>query len=159
MAWRTDGARLIIGSLTGGLELFDACIKRSRYKGVYEFTYVSLSQVIVKNLTSGSRIVLKSNVGFEIKRINIFKERYLVAHTPESLLLGDLTSCKLSEISWNSNSRMSLNASDHNDVDVAEKFYFDNPAVCLIYRVGELFVVEYGQNELVGSCRTEHMSP
>ena len=100
LAWRADGARLAIGSLAGGIEVFDACIKRARYKGAYEFTYVSLSQVIVKNLSSGARIVLKSNVGFEIKKINIFKERYLVAHTPESLLLGDLISCKLSEIPW-----------------------------------------------------------
>ena len=95
-----------MGSLAGGVELFDACIKRSRYKGSYEFTYVSLSQVIVKNLSTGARIVLKSNVGFEIKKINIFKERYLVAYTPESLLLGDLTSCKLSEIEWTASSNL-----------------------------------------------------
>ena len=84
----------------------------SGYRDSHEFTYVSLSQVIVKSLRSGARIVLKSNVGFEIKKINIFQaraqsrylnsfrgdwpmtqERFLVAHTPESILLGDLQTC------------------------------------------------------------------
>ena len=58
------------------------------------------TEVIVKNLNSGSRIILKSNVGCEIQKINVFKDNFLLAHTPESLLLGDLTSCQLSEIPW-----------------------------------------------------------
>ena len=28
-----------------------------------------------------------------------------------------------------------------------------------MYNAGELILVEYGQNDLLGSCRTEHMSP
>lgn len=28
-----------------------------------------------------------------------------------------------------------------------------------MYNAGELSLVEYGQNDLLGSCRTEHMSP
>lgn len=31
--------------------------------------------------------------------------------------------------------------------------------VCLIYSVGELSLVEYGRNEILGCCRTEHISP
>jgi intraflagellar transport protein 172 len=100
--WRADGSRLIVGSLCGGVDMFDVCIRRSRYRGTHEFTYVSLSQVIVKSLATGARIVLKSNVGFEITKINIFQERFLVAHTPESILLGDLQTCRLSEIPWHS---------------------------------------------------------
>lgn len=75
LAWRADGSRLLMGTLCGSVEMFDACIKRARYKGTYEFTYISLSQVIVKNLSTRSRIVLKSNVGFEIKKINVFHDR------------------------------------------------------------------------------------
>lgn len=29
----------------------------------------------------------------------------------------------------------------------------------MVYNAGELSLVEYGQNDLLGSCRTEHMSP
>ena len=31
--------------------------------------------------------------------------------------------------------------------------------VCMIYNAGELSFVEYGRNEILGSCRTEHVSP
>jgi intraflagellar transport protein 172 len=145
LGWRADGSRLIIGSLCGGIDMFDACIRRCRYRGTYEFTYISLSQVIVKSLSTGARIVLKSNVGFEIKKINIFQERFLVAHTSESVLLGDLSSCKLSEIPWHCTGK--------------EKFFFDNPSVCMIFKAGELTLVEYGCNEILSCARTEHMSP
>ena len=33
----------------------------------------------------------------QVLRINIYQDQYLVAHTPETLLIGDLESCKLSE--------------------------------------------------------------
>ena len=44
------------------------------------------------------------------------KDRYLVAHTSATLLLGDLLSCKLSEVAWQ--------GSGGN-----EKFYFENENV------------------------------
>ena len=31
--------------------------------------------------------------------------------------------------------------------------------VCLVYNAGELSLIEYGQNSIMGSARTEHMSP
>lgn len=145
LTWRADGSRLIVGSLCGGVDMFDVCIRRSRYRGTHEFTYVSLSQVIVKSIATGHRIVLKSNVGFEIQKINIFQDRFLVANTPESILLGDLQTCRLSEIPWHSGGN--------------EKFFFDNPTVCMIFKAGELSVVEYGCNELLACARTEFMSP
>mmetsp|Transcript_2625 Transcript_2625/g.6756 ORF Transcript_2625/g.6756 Transcript_2625/m.6756 type:complete len:1758 (-) Transcript_2625:76-5349(-) len=145
LCWRADGSRLIVGSLCGGIDMFDVCIRRYRYRGTHEFTYVSLSQVIVKSLATGARIVLKSNVGFEIRKINIYSERFLVAHTPESILLGDLQTCRLSEIPWHSSGN--------------ERFFFDNPTVCMIYKAGELSLVEYGCNEVLACARTEHMSP
>ncbi len=46
------------------------------------------------------------------------KDRYLVAHTTNTLLIGDIQSCKLSEINWQSTGN--------------EKFYCDNENVCLI---------------------------
>lgn len=134
-----------MGALCGVVDMFDACIRRARYQGKFEFTYVSHSQVIVKRLAEGTRIVLKSHYGCEVQKINIFQDRYLVAHTPETMLLGDLETCKLSEIPWAGGGK--------------EKFFLDNPSVCMVYSAGELSLVEYGRNELLGSCRTEHMNP
>ncbi|KAJ3152666.1 hypothetical protein HDU86_005539 [Geranomyces michiganensis] len=145
LAWKPDGSRLVAGNMCGGVELFDCCLRRSRYKGKFEFTYVSPSQVIVKRLSTGSRIVLKSHYGYEIHKVNIFRDQYLIANTPDTLLMGDLATCKLSEIPWQGSG--------------SEKFYFENAFVCMVFNAGELSLVEYGVNEILGSCRTEHMSP
>ena len=51
--WKPDGSRLTLGNLCGSVDLFDACLRRHCYKGSFEFTYVSSSQVIVKRLSSG----------------------------------------------------------------------------------------------------------
>ena len=149
LAWKQDGSRLTVGTLNGCVDLFDACIRRFRYRGAFEFTYVSLSQVIVKRLSSGERIVLKSCYNAEITKINVYGEendyRHLVANTTQTLLVGDLKTCKLSEVPWTSSG--------------AEKYVFDNAAVCMVFNHGELSLIEYGRNEVLGSCRTENMKP
>ncbi|KAH9246952.1 hypothetical protein BASA81_015465 [Batrachochytrium salamandrivorans] len=145
LAWKPDGSRLVAGNMCGAVELFDCCLKRSRYKGKFEFNYVSPNQVIVKRLSTGSRIVLKSHYGYEVQKVNIFQDQFLISNTSETLLMGDLASCKLSEIPWIRSEN--------------EKFYFENPLVCMVFNAGELSLIEYGANEVLGSCRTEHMNP
>lgn len=68
------------------------------------------------------------------------KDRYLVARTNETLLLGDLHRNLLSEVHW---------AAEPG----TEKFYFDNENVCMIFNAGELSLVEYGNNDILGSVR------
>mmetsp|Transcript_26109 Transcript_26109/g.57041 ORF Transcript_26109/g.57041 Transcript_26109/m.57041 type:complete len:1764 (+) Transcript_26109:195-5486(+) len=145
LSWKPDGSKLCVGSMTGTVDMYDACVRRHRYKGKFEFTYVSKSSVIVKELKSGKRIVLKSVYGWEIDKINIYKDRFLVARTAHTLLMGDLESCKLSEIEWRG--------------DGSEKYIFDNESVCIVYYAGELTIVAYGRNEVLGVCRTEHLHP
>lgn len=98
IAWKPDGSRLVVGNMTNAVEMYDCCLKKTRYKGKFEFNYISLSQVIVKRLSTGSRIVLKSHYGYEIIKVNIFQDQYLVASTADTLLMGDLATCKLSEV-------------------------------------------------------------
>ncbi|CAO2602777.1 Fibronectin type III domain-containing protein 4 [Lemmus lemmus] len=84
------------GTLCGGVEQFHCCLRRSIVKNKFELTYVGPSQVIVKNLSSGTRVVLKSHYGNEGEEVKILgKEQYLVPHTLDTLLLGDLN--RLSE--------------------------------------------------------------
>lgn len=71
-SWKHDGSKIGIGSLCGSVDVFDVCLKKSRYKGKFEFTYVSLSQVIVKRIENSQRIVLKSQQGYEISKINVY---------------------------------------------------------------------------------------
>ena len=144
-SWKQDGSKIGIGSLCGSVDCFEVCLKKSSYKGKFEFTYVSLSQVIVKKIDTSQRLVLKSAQGHEISKINIYQDRYLVATTQSTLLLGDLETCKLSELPWRGSGN--------------EKFDFSNPNICMVFNAGELSIVEYGVNEVVGTCRTENMGP
>ena len=141
MQWKRDGSRLVTGSVTGSVDAFDCCLRRYRMRGAYEFTYVSHSQVIVKRLATGTRLVLQSYMGFEIQKVNVYQDRYLVAHTSATLLLGDLVSHKLSEVPWQLSGR--------------EKFVFDNEQICMVFNVGELCLIEYGKNMILGTCRTK----
>ena len=64
------------------------------------FQIIFQLQVIVKNLNQGSRISLRSHYGYEIDSVKIMgHDRYLIAHTSNTLLLGDMSNCKLSEVS------------------------------------------------------------
>lgn len=53
---------------------------------------------------------------------------------------GDLQRNLLSEVGWP-------------DSGSQEKFYLDNPNVCLIFNAGELTLVEYGNDEILASVR------
>ena len=53
----------------------------------------------MKNLSNNTRVILKSHYGYEIDEVRIMgKDRYLVSHTSDTLLLGDLLNNKLSEV-------------------------------------------------------------
>lgn len=142
MGWKPDGDKLAVGTLCGIVDLYDVCVKRAMYKGGFELTYVSHSQVIVRQVETNLRIVVRSQYGREILKTNIFKNRFVVANTVDTLLLGDLDTLKLSEIQWHGNG--------------TEKFIFDNPAACIIYFAGEVSIVEYGIDEMLSSVRTSY---
>uniref|UniRef100_A0A8C0FR79 Intraflagellar transport protein 172 homolog n=1 Tax=Bubo bubo TaxID=30461 RepID=A0A8C0FR79_BUBBB len=141
LAWKRDGSRICAVCITGGGRTIICCII---FHGERSLFFLC---VIVKNLSTGTRVVLKSQYGYEIDEVKILgKDRYLVAHTSDTLLLGDISSNKLSEVAWQG-------SGGH------EKFFFDNENVCMIFNAGELTLVEYGSNDILGSVRTEFMSP
>ena len=57
------------GTLCGAVEAYDCCLRKTTYKGKFEFNYVGPSQVIVKQLSTGTRIVLKSHYNYEITKV------------------------------------------------------------------------------------------
>lgn len=74
------------------------------------------------------------------------KDSYLVARTEETLIICDLIRNLISEVPWTTSGRH-------------ERFYFENPNVCLIFNAGELSLVEYGNNYISGSVRSEFVNP
>jgi len=143
LCWKPDGSALVTGNLSGSVDIFEACLRKTIFKEKFEITYVSHSQVVIKNLESGKRLVIKPNLSEEITKINIYLDNYVVMFTKESLVLGDLENEKSSEISWHQSGQ--------------EKFDFYNQNVCIVYNQGELILVEYDKNEILGYCRTEYI--
>lgn len=62
-----------------------------------------------------------------------------MGHTSDTLLLADLDEVRVSEITWAGSGR--------------ERFFFENPAVCMVFNAGELSLIEYGSSEILGTCR------
>jgi intraflagellar transport protein 172 len=96
-------------------------------------------------MDSNLRIVLRSRYNREILKTNIYQSRFVIAHTSDTLLLGDLETLKVSEIPWRG-------------VELGEKFIFDNPSACVIHCTGELSIVEYGIDDILGTIRTSFVS-
>uniref|UniRef100_A0A8D0GGL2 Intraflagellar transport 172 n=1 Tax=Sphenodon punctatus TaxID=8508 RepID=A0A8D0GGL2_SPHPU len=121
LAWKRDGSRLCAGTLCGGVEQFDCCLRRSIYKNKFEMTYVGPSQV--------SRVLWCTAPGVGGAPGSELTRAFLVLQVPWQGSGGN------------------------------EKFFFENENVCMIFNAGELTLVEYGSNEILGSVRTEFMNP
>ncbi|XP_046396687.1 intraflagellar transport protein 172 homolog [Ischnura elegans] len=162
LSWKQDGSRLTVGGLLGSVDLFETVLRRVIWRNKFEMTYVGPSQVLVRQLegtgaTEGSAaekgVVLRSQHGYEIKDVKVMGpgDSFIVARTSQTLLVGELKRSLLSEVSWNSRR-------GNDDVD-KEKFYFENPNVCMVFAGGEMSIIEYGQNTILASFRMEFMNP
>ncbi|XP_056632969.1 intraflagellar transport protein 172 homolog [Diorhabda sublineata] len=148
LAWKRDGSKVNCGGLCGAVFMFESVLKRTVWKDKYEITYVGPNQVLIKPLNADeSNVILKSRYGGEIGDVKIMgKDCYLVARTEETLLVADLIRNLTSEVHWNNTGRN-------------EKFYFENSNVCLVFNSGELTLIEYGDNDVLCSVRTEFANP
>lgn len=142
--WKPDGSQLAVGSLCGAVDVFSACLRRHLYRDTHEVVYVSESLVNVRDLRGPNRATLLSRVGGRIERVNVYQGRFLVARTPGSVLVGDLEAGKCSEVPWAGTGQ--------------ERFVFDYPQVCLIDQGGEVSIVEYGRDDIVGTCRAAQLT-
>lgn len=148
LSWRKDGSRLAVGSVCGAVLYFESVIRRTIWQDKFEITFVAPSQVLMKSLQEqGTTMMIESQLGLEIDDVRIMgRDNYLVGRTEESLILCDLTRSLTSEVPWIATGRH-------------ERFYFENPNVCLIFNAGELSLVEYGDNFILGSVRSEFVNP
>ena len=80
----------------------------------------------------------------EIIKVDVLKDRFIIAETSDTLLLGDLVTSKSSEVEW-------LGSGN-------EKYEFGSKNICWISNAGEVSVIEFGLNEIIGTFRTEYAS-
>ncbi|MCQ2816330.1 MAG: hypothetical protein MJ252_03590 [archaeon] len=143
ICWKPDGSALLTGNLLGSVDLFEACLDKTTFRDIFEVTYVSHSQVLIKNTETTKRLIIKPRLSDEIIKLNIYLDNFVVMFTKESLLVGDISLEKYSEIPWKK--------ADN------EKFDFSNTNVCMIYSSEGLALIEYGSNEILGYCPTEYI--
>ncbi|XP_058794797.1 intraflagellar transport protein 172 homolog [Phymastichus coffea] len=150
LAWRRDGSKLVVGGLCGAVEQFETILRKSIVRGSYEVTYVGPNQVVIRSLANkhSRPVIVNSQSGGEIDDVKVFgrTNNRVVARTADSLLICDIDADLLSEIPWDA-------------ANGGERFFFEYPGVCLIFCAGELTLVEYGRNEILGSVRTESINP
>ena len=149
LGWKPDGSRIGLGAVSGGVDLFDLCVRKSRHGDAFEFTHVSASNVLVKRLDGGATIVFASKHGHEIGKISVHRGRYLTARTDETLLCGDVETAKVSEVAWTS-------GGSRGGGGERERFDFETERACVVHHDGALFVIEYGVDEILGTCRASH---
>ena len=144
LCWKPDGSTLVTGNLINSVDLFEACLSKTIFKDIFEVTYVSHNQVVIKNNQTQKRLVIKPKLSSQILKINIYLDNYVVIFTKESLILGDLNLEKHSEIQWKRTGN--------------EKFDFSNFNICMVYSNEGLALIEYGQNEILSYCPTEYIN-
>ncbi|MFH4973753.1 hypothetical protein AB6A40_000462 [Gnathostoma spinigerum] len=146
LAWSPDGATIAMGTLCGAVMSIDCCLKRTILRGRIETTFIAPFHVIVHDKGNDTKISLRSSHQYPIEDIKVMgHNRFVVAYTPNSLLLADVSSGLVSEIPWQSAGN--------------EKFNFENENVCLVINAGEISVVEYGHDGVLGWIRTDLISP
>jgi len=145
LCWKQDFGILLTGSLCGSLDMFESCLKKNIINDKYEITYISLQQITVKDIEKERRISIKTNLAPEILKVEIKNNNFLIINTDNSLIVGDLTTQKYSEVPWN-------------NFDSC-RFDFNNLNTCLVYVNDEVAVIEFGNNEIIGYFRTEYCHP
>lgn len=143
--WKPDGTKFLTGNLCGSVDVYDISIKKMKFKGKFELNYVSSSKIKIQSLEKGSEAVISSQRGLEIQKIDILKDRFVVAETANTLIVGDINNNCQSEVEWNGSGN--------------ENFEFTDKNICWISNAGEVSVIEYGNNEIIGTFRTEYISP
>jgi intraflagellar transport protein 172 len=173
LAWEPSGARLATGSLMGAVDVFEACLKRYHVRGRFEVVHTAPSAVLVRTdppATEGKEqppFALASRAGRELGRVSVFKGRFAVARTAETLLVGDMLTRRASEVEWTSSAAANGGkkagaaggAGSGLGAQRRERFFFHFVNACVVAAGGELVAIELGNNEPIARVRTEFVSP
>lgn len=149
-----DGTKLITSSINGLIDLFEIKWKKSLISQFFEINFIGNNQISIKNgpdLPDNVNVLIRSK--YEIKKVKILKRRYAIVWTKNSLIFSDLEVAsssnlkKFNEIDWNGMSSNEL------------RFCFDYENVLLINVIGELYIYQISNGQLLTSVRTDFISP
>lgn len=147
LCWSVDGTKLIVSTINQAIKLF-TCRWQSKLIGNrFEINYVGVRCIVIKDVLSNNKSAMFAS-NFDIQQIKIIKENFVIIWTTNTLIMGNLSNdYQRSEIEWTGVTNRGV------------KFSFDYENVVLISAIGELYLVELGQNQILGSVRTDFISP
>ncbi|XP_028036317.1 intraflagellar transport protein 172 homolog [Bombyx mandarina] len=146
LAWSSDGTKLAIASQTGALIVLEAVLRRWVWRDTVEVQHVSSRQLLLTRLANDALpLTVLTNHASDIFGVRfIGNDWYAVCRTSNTLILCDIARGLTSEILWTGS---------------GERIYAAVGGACLIYRAGELSVVEYGLDKVLHTVRTERVNP
>lgn len=148
ISWTKDGTRMCVATVNGGVELFSFEWKKKMIGDKFQVDFVGGNQVVISDISTKVKALFKSE--HEIEDVKIIRDNYAVVKTSATLIVGDILENspeKTSEVEWTG---MSMKGT---------RFSFDYEGVVLINVVGELYVIELGQNDFLCSVRTDFVNP
>lgn len=155
-----DGTRLITASVHGLADVFEIKWKKSLISKYYEINFMGSNQISIKSSKESEGLaevnVLIRSKKYEIQKVKILQRRYAIVYTKNSLIFSDLevasssvgNSKQYHEIDWNG----IMSTSEL-------RFCFDYENVLLINSVGELYIFQISNGQLLTSVRTDFISP
>lgn len=139
LQWKVGGNSLVLGTSSGILNMYSVLLKKTVCaNNEWIFSYTSASCVIVSHRQHQMRSVLRSAACLPILNIGVLENRYVVARTESSCLIGDLQIGVLSEVPIALNSDGGLGSK--------KAFVFPQPHVCVLHREGEFHVIHLGSS-------------
>lgn len=157
ITWKPDGSSLVLGSVTGAVDVFEVATKKIRHKsGLFEMSHVSASQCVVKVLATGVNHSIRAATGTELEKVDVINENFIVARSKETFIIKDMTTSDITEVLVGpAPPAPSYGASPLEIAAGREKVFLDHPGFVLIYTPGQILVSQCGKYEPLGMVRTE----
>ena len=148
LALSPSSGTLVVGSMAGAVEAYSASLRRARYcpkdsAHAYELVWHSRNEVQISGPHGSFKF--EASGGTDIMQVDIYRDQYVVAFTPTTLLLGNLQRFELIECKWSRNGD--------------EKFHFESEGTILVYSNGQLTAIDVAQSCPVATVRTAYASP
>lgn len=154
-----DGTRLITSSVNGLVDLFEIKWKKSLISKYYEINFMGSNQISIKSAKDADlpdvNVLIRSR--HEIKKVKILQRRYAIVFTKNSLIFSDL---EVASSTGNSQQKQFHEIDWTGIASTSElRFCFDYENVLLINVIGELYIFQISNGQLLTSVRTDFISP
>jgi hypothetical protein len=125
---------------------------RTKSGARFEVTHTSPTSLTVCRLSDNAKLALRTKTGLELRNVRVRKDRYVVAKTGRSFLVGDCETGLSSEAPGATDSAGGFESGETTDETVLD-FDADHRS-CVVKNTQNktLSIVEYGLDGFLGTC-------